>query len=230
MNNIEFYVKYLENKPVPIDSHINNDRTSPRTFPIVTVAYLVAAAVTEPTRGLLGLPKEYGSLTLHSSQNAEPLAGNFLLSSLLPGTGAYETPLVIRDSVVSKLINLSHFYLFSLLEFWFRWFFDQFYFAGFLVAVSYAFSGNNIAAIAGPIVALFAFIYTCRDGKYPEVVHGWKCLSKKAWTMRPDVWIGGYAIVNSPVQNDHILVLNNLAPSSLLVSPSDTPSISSTDQ
>ena len=69
MNNIEFYVKYLENQPVPIDTAFG--RGPQGILPLITVAHLVAAAVTEPTRGLLGLPKEYGSLTLHSSENGE---------------------------------------------------------------------------------------------------------------------------------------------------------------
>jgi len=78
-----------------------------------------------------------------------------------------------------------------------------------LVGVYYVFSGNNITAIAGPVVALFAFIYSCRDGKYPEVVNGWKYLSKKAWTIRPTTaWIRGYSPMNSSVQGHQIFVLN----------------------
>ena len=42
MNN-SFYIKYLNNQPVVMNTHINNERTAPRAFPIETVAHMIAA-------------------------------------------------------------------------------------------------------------------------------------------------------------------------------------------
>ena len=59
MNNIEFFIKYLNNQPVVINTHINNERTALRAFPIETVAHLIAAYFPETP------PNEIALYTLH---------------------------------------------------------------------------------------------------------------------------------------------------------------------
>ena len=63
MENREFYIQYLDNQPVPIDTHFIGENN--RRRPLSTVGHLVAACTVEQTRRLLGLPEDYGPLTLH---------------------------------------------------------------------------------------------------------------------------------------------------------------------
>jgi hypothetical protein len=63
MQNQEFFLKYKDNQAVKINTHFNGEHE--RRRPLTDVADLVAAAVAEPTRRLLGLPDDYGPLTLH---------------------------------------------------------------------------------------------------------------------------------------------------------------------
>ena len=93
------HIKYQRNLPVKIKTH-----TGRHGDLLVDVGDLVAAYKTAVTP-LLDLSSA-AQLTLHSSaeNDSEPLAGNCLLSSIGPGTGTFDNPLVIRslkDSVVS---------------------------------------------------------------------------------------------------------------------------------
>ncbi|KAJ2989165.1 hypothetical protein HDV02_005134, partial [Globomyces sp. JEL0801] len=59
MENKAFFIQYLTNKPVKVQTHIDRRR------PLTDVADLIAACTPDPTRRLLGLPGDYGPITLH---------------------------------------------------------------------------------------------------------------------------------------------------------------------
>ncbi|KAK5664399.1 hypothetical protein QVD99_000018 [Batrachochytrium dendrobatidis] len=63
MENIPFYIQYLHNQPVKVETHFNGELE--RRRPLTDVGGLVAAIVVEPTRRLAGIPEDYGPLTLH---------------------------------------------------------------------------------------------------------------------------------------------------------------------
>ena len=135
------------------------------------------------------------SLGSFGSNSKQPL---IILSNLAQDTGTSEDQVVIRslkDSDVSKFFYLVLLLTSSGLEFWLHWFFDQVFFIGFLVAIWYAFAGNNIAAIGGPIISIFTFIFASWKGMYNEVTEGWYYISEKAWKNRPN-WIRSYSLIN----------------------------------
>ncbi|KAJ1501771.1 hypothetical protein HMI55_003226, partial [Coelomomyces lativittatus] len=67
MDNKTFYVKYLNNQPVPIDTHYNGDQK--RSRPLSTVAHLVAAMKTAVTPRFDSTPTD--ELTLHLPEGIE---------------------------------------------------------------------------------------------------------------------------------------------------------------
>jgi hypothetical protein len=71
----EFYIKYNDNQPVKIQTHIDNQRAR-REFPLLTVGHLVAACVSEPSvKGQLGISQQdYGPFTLHLPDGIERCA------------------------------------------------------------------------------------------------------------------------------------------------------------
>ena len=122
MQNNDFYIKYQQNQPVKISSHISSDRNG-RKYPLTDVADLVSAFQALPNSPLAS--SYSGLITLHlPMSNARAshteydsvgpvLAGNFPLINLAPETGTYENPLVIRavsgsqsTSIVDKLKQL----------------------------------------------------------------------------------------------------------------------------
>ncbi|KAK5673583.1 hypothetical protein QVD99_001023 [Batrachochytrium dendrobatidis] len=63
MENKAFFVQYLTNQPVKVDTHINSERTALRPFPLDSVADLVAAFQALPNSPLASA--FVGDLTLH---------------------------------------------------------------------------------------------------------------------------------------------------------------------
>ncbi|KAI8891972.1 hypothetical protein BC833DRAFT_626280, partial [Globomyces pollinis-pini] len=63
MENKAFFIQYLTNKPVQVETHYIGEHD--RRRPLTNVAHLIAAYTAHPTRRLLGLPGDFGPLTLH---------------------------------------------------------------------------------------------------------------------------------------------------------------------
>ena len=62
--NKTFYIKFRENGAVPVYTHFPpSSYVGPN--PLETVGQLIFCATQEPCRGLIGLPKDFGPLTLH---------------------------------------------------------------------------------------------------------------------------------------------------------------------
>jgi len=101
-NNIEFYVKYGENQPVVINTHINNDRTAYRTFPIMTVAHLLAAYFPSTP------PNELAQYTLHSiSDGVETIYNSWDPLNVLGENGKIGiNPLIIKSNARGKCFVL----------------------------------------------------------------------------------------------------------------------------
>jgi hypothetical protein len=98
MENQTFYIKYLDNQPVKIQTHIDDLRIR-REFPLKDVDDLVAAAIAEPARRLLGLPQDHGPLTLHSGMDEEALEVDALLTGINTGTTA-KTALIMKSKIL----------------------------------------------------------------------------------------------------------------------------------
>ncbi|EGF80326.1 hypothetical protein BATDEDRAFT_24807 [Batrachochytrium dendrobatidis JAM81] len=98
MENQEFYIRYLDNQPVKIDIHVNNERTALRPFPLLTVSHLIAAykIATIPLLDNLSLAQ----LTLHNALDGPVIPGNRLLTSIQYPLGTYEQPLIIKFKTV----------------------------------------------------------------------------------------------------------------------------------
>ena len=94
MENTELYIKYHTNEPVPIDTAYG--RGPQGTLPLLTVAHLVAACTQDQTRRLLGLPEDYGPLTLHLPDGVA-IPGNTFLIDIQQLVGSYEQPLIIKS-------------------------------------------------------------------------------------------------------------------------------------
>jgi hypothetical protein len=67
MENKELYIRYKNNQAFPIDTAYG--RGPQGTLPLHTVAHLISACTADQTRRLLGLPEDYGPLTLYSINN-----------------------------------------------------------------------------------------------------------------------------------------------------------------
>lgn len=61
--NKVFYIKYLDNQPFKVQTHLSGQQKMP--IPLNDVGDLITACTTDPSRRLLGLPENYGPLTLH---------------------------------------------------------------------------------------------------------------------------------------------------------------------
>jgi HNH endonuclease len=72
--NREYYVKYLDNQPVLVETHYMGEEERKR--PLEIVASLIVACTVETTRRLLGLPENYGPLTLHLPQSVARCSGS----------------------------------------------------------------------------------------------------------------------------------------------------------
>ena len=91
--NRDFYIKYLGNQAVKIQTHIDTQRIR-REFPLTDVGYLVVAF-----QRLSNSPfaSAYaGDLTLHTAMDKEALEVDTLLSGLNTGTTA-KTALIIKS-------------------------------------------------------------------------------------------------------------------------------------
>ncbi|KAJ8331806.1 hypothetical protein O5D80_000111 [Batrachochytrium dendrobatidis] len=95
MKNKAFFVQYLTNQPVEIETHFDGELERKR--PLNNVSKLIAAIVVEPTRRLAGIPEDYGPLTLHYVVDGPAIAGDVLLKSIQHPVGSYDQPLVIKS-------------------------------------------------------------------------------------------------------------------------------------
>ncbi|EGF77497.1 hypothetical protein BATDEDRAFT_36058 [Batrachochytrium dendrobatidis JAM81] len=94
MENIPFYIQYLHNQPVKVDTHINSERTALRPFPLDSVADLVVAFQALPNSPLASTFVD--ELTLHLP-DGPAIPGNTLLIDIQQPTGSYDHPLIIRS-------------------------------------------------------------------------------------------------------------------------------------
>ncbi|KAK6091824.1 hypothetical protein MT418_007793 [Batrachochytrium dendrobatidis] len=102
MENKQFYIKYLENQPVGLRTHINNERTALRPFPLDSVADLVAAFQALPNSPLAFV----GDLTLHyvvdgveTSYNSwDPIASTNRVTNIIKGKRPQSSPFIIDMS------------------------------------------------------------------------------------------------------------------------------------
>ena len=94
MEKMQFFVKYQQNQPVKIKSHFKGGGQD-RSDPLTDVADLVTACAADQTRKLLGLPEDFGPLTLHLIEG-DAISGNTLLTSIQT-RGTYEKPLIIKS-------------------------------------------------------------------------------------------------------------------------------------
>ncbi|TPX40250.1 hypothetical protein CcCBS67573_g10635, partial [Chytriomyces confervae] len=96
MNQV-FWVQYQTNQPVKIETHYVGERE--RRRPLSDVADVIGAATLGTTRRLIGLPKDFGPLTLHAvvdGVEGPALEPDLPLSALSSGLTA-KTALVIKS-------------------------------------------------------------------------------------------------------------------------------------
>ena len=93
-NNKSFFIQYSQNQPVEINSHINNERTALRLFPLEKVAHLVAAYKTA-VAPLLD-HSSVAQLTLHAAVDAEALRPGLSLVDVASGH-TDDNPLIIKS-------------------------------------------------------------------------------------------------------------------------------------
>ncbi|KAJ3336114.1 hypothetical protein HDU83_009701, partial [Entophlyctis luteolus] len=97
MANLVFFVKHAHNQPIKIETHYIGEQE--RRRPLSDVADVIAASATDNTRRLLGLPGDYGPLTLHAvvdGVEGPALEPDYLLPNLTSGRTA-KTALVIKS-------------------------------------------------------------------------------------------------------------------------------------
>ncbi|KAK5666525.1 hypothetical protein QVD99_006597 [Batrachochytrium dendrobatidis] len=95
MENKVFYIQYLDNQSVRIDTHINNERTALRPFPLDSVTDLVVAIKQALSSKLGAIDPD--KLTIHYVVDGPAVAGNTLLTSIQEPVGSYDHPLVIKS-------------------------------------------------------------------------------------------------------------------------------------
>ncbi|OAJ39575.1 hypothetical protein BDEG_23408 [Batrachochytrium dendrobatidis JEL423] len=93
MENIPFYIQYLHNQPVKVETHYIGELE--RRRPLTDVGGLVAAYKTATTPLLDGISLAH--LTIHSAVDGPAIAGNVLLASIQNHIGSYEHPLIIKS-------------------------------------------------------------------------------------------------------------------------------------
>ncbi|KAJ3194109.1 hypothetical protein HDU82_002567, partial [Entophlyctis luteolus] len=97
MANQVLFVTYAGNQPVKIETHYIGEQE--RRRPLSDVADVIAASATDTTRRLLGLPGDYGPLTLHAvvdGVEGPALEPDLLLSDLTAGRTA-KSALIIKS-------------------------------------------------------------------------------------------------------------------------------------
>ncbi|OAJ41348.1 hypothetical protein BDEG_24969 [Batrachochytrium dendrobatidis JEL423] len=95
MENKVFYIQYLDNQSVRIDTHINNERTALRPFPLDSVTDLVVAIKQALSSKLGAIDPD--KLTIHYVVDGPAVAGNTLLTSIQEPVGSYDHSLVIKS-------------------------------------------------------------------------------------------------------------------------------------
>ncbi|KAK5664390.1 hypothetical protein QVD99_000030 [Batrachochytrium dendrobatidis] len=93
MENIPFYIQYLHNQPVKVETHYIGELE--RRRPLTDVGGLVAAYKTATTPLLDGISLAH--LTIHYVVDGPAIAGDVLLASIQNHIGSYEHPLIIKS-------------------------------------------------------------------------------------------------------------------------------------
>ncbi|EGF79879.1 hypothetical protein BATDEDRAFT_25352 [Batrachochytrium dendrobatidis JAM81] len=106
MENKIFYIKYLDNQSVEIETHFDGELE--RRTPIDSVSKLIAAYKTATTPLLDNIPVD--ELTLHYMVNGPAIPRNTLLTSIQNHIGSYGHPFIIKsksgiDARTTSLIN-----------------------------------------------------------------------------------------------------------------------------
>ncbi|TPX49701.1 hypothetical protein CcCBS67573_g10145 [Chytriomyces confervae] len=96
MNQV-FWVQYQTNEPVKIETQYAGEQK--RRNSLSVVADMIGAAAIGATRRLLGLPKQFGPLTLHAVADGveSNLPGNQLLSLIPTASCSFDNPLIIKS-------------------------------------------------------------------------------------------------------------------------------------
>ena len=93
MENKQYYIKYLTNQPIKVETHYIGEQD--RRRPLTDVGDLVAAFQQRP--GSLLASTDSGLITLHSAVDGPAIPGNTLLTSLQLPIASYEQPLIIKS-------------------------------------------------------------------------------------------------------------------------------------
>ncbi|KAK5668190.1 hypothetical protein QVD99_005227 [Batrachochytrium dendrobatidis] len=93
MENKQFYIKYLDNQPVEIETHFDGELERKR--PLNNVSKLIAAFQALPNSPLASA--FVGDLTIHFVVDGPAIAGDVLLKSIQHPVGSYDHPLVIKS-------------------------------------------------------------------------------------------------------------------------------------
>ncbi|OAJ41499.1 hypothetical protein BDEG_25082 [Batrachochytrium dendrobatidis JEL423] len=96
MENMKFYIKYLDYQPVGLRTHILNTNTFVWLQTLFTVGDLVAAVKQALPSKLGAIPVD--ELTIHYVVDGPAIAGDVLLTSIQEPVGSYNQPLVIKSS------------------------------------------------------------------------------------------------------------------------------------
>jgi hypothetical protein len=94
MENKQFYIKYLTNQPIKVETHIDTQRKR-RDFPLTDVGDLIGA-VKQALSSKLG-SVDLDELTLYTAVELPAIPGNTLLTSLQLPIASYEHPLIIKS-------------------------------------------------------------------------------------------------------------------------------------
>ncbi|KAL5040693.1 hypothetical protein RTP6_007677 [Batrachochytrium dendrobatidis] len=96
MENMKFYIQYLDYQPVGLRTHILNTNTFVWLQTLFTVGDLVAAVKQALPSKLGAIPVD--ELTIHYVVDGPAIAGDVLLTSIQEPVGSYNQPLVIKSS------------------------------------------------------------------------------------------------------------------------------------
>ncbi|KAK5667760.1 hypothetical protein QVD99_005605 [Batrachochytrium dendrobatidis] len=106
MENKVFYIQYLDNQSVKINTHILNTNTFVWVQTLFTVAELVAAYKTATTPLFDAIPVD--ELTLHYVVNGPAIAWNEPLASIQHPVGCYNQPLIIKSRSGVNVVKFSN--------------------------------------------------------------------------------------------------------------------------
>ncbi|EGF78958.1 hypothetical protein BATDEDRAFT_90343 [Batrachochytrium dendrobatidis JAM81] len=106
MKNKAFFVQYLTNQPVEIETHFDGELERKR--PLNNISKLIAAFQALPNSPLASA--FVGDLTIHYVVDGPAIAGNTLLTSIQNHLGSYDHPFIIKskngiDARTTSLIN-----------------------------------------------------------------------------------------------------------------------------